>query len=96
MSVYVRVASLLGSFSISKVLMIRRDIRFEMRVGLHLHKLLNITEHYLNDTVIIGDVGELGIVDSIHQGSCGARVVSLYACGIPVGQKCHRKIGGAE
>lgn len=57
--------------------MIRKERLLVFRISLQGDELFNVTELNLDDTVVIRDVGELGIEDLAHQGAGRWRVVCL-------------------
>ena len=57
--------------------MIRHHFLFKKRICLHPHLVFDIMEKSLDNTIIVGDICDLVIVDSVHNGACGAHIVTL-------------------
>lgn len=60
--------------------MIRGHLVQEARVTFHPQKILHATEHELNNAIIVGQLGELGVVQLEQQWPTFTVVVGLAPC----------------
>lgn len=62
--------------------MVRRELFEKSRVGLHPLQVRYVPEHELHDKVVVGEIGELGVVQRVQQGAGLAVIVRLLGGGI--------------
>ena len=67
----------LAPFGVCKVFMISKQMYFVVWILLHFFVMLNALEYHLTETIKVGDVGHLAVVNLVHQCSSLNRIVDL-------------------
>ena len=62
---------------VREIFMISKKVHFIIRILFHLFIMSHAFKHYLTETIIVGDIRHLAIVDFVHERAGLSRIVDL-------------------